>query len=465
MWFRRDLRLADNAALAAALASADAVVPVFVVPIEGPHAPGVASRDWLAGSLAALDGELNARGAELVVRSGSAADAIAAIAREVSASTVHCQRDWTPMAMAEESSVRQALGEHGIGLRVAEGQLLVNPEELRTGEGGPYRVFTPFYRAWRQRWESKRPHEAPPRIPTLAVLPASESRPSDTAAKSLTASGWEFGEAAAQCRLAEFVGNGLEHYSDDRDLPALHGTSELSPRLAWGELSARQVALRALEGAGELAEPFVRQLAWREFAYHVLHHFPHTAEQPLRPEFSAFPWCDDQAGFEAWTSGHTGYPIVDAGMRQLAATGWMHNRVRLVCGSFLTKDLLIPWQMGEAYFREALCDYDPAANAFNWQWVAGSGADAAPYFRIFNPTIQGKRFDPDGAYVRAWVPELVRVPSRWIHNPWEAPTGVLRDAEVVIGETYPDRVIDHSEARNRALAAFAALRDAPPPLV
>ena len=241
-------------------------------------------------------------------------------------------------------------------------------------------------------------------------------------------------------------------------VPSLRATSELSPRLAWGEISAAQVASSALSAAGDIAEPFLRQLAWREFSYHVLYHNPDMAAVPLRAEFASFPWSARGEDVEAWQCGMTGYPLVDAGMRQLAATGWMHNRVRLVAASFLTKDLLGSWQGGEEFFRQKLADYDPAANAFNWQWVAGCGADAAPYFRIFNPSVQGARFDPDGDYVRAWVPELERLESRWIHRPWDAPGNTLADAGVVLGRTYPDRIVDHAEARDRALAAYEAIR-------
>jgi deoxyribodipyrimidine photo-lyase len=269
---------------------------------------------------------------------------------------------------------------------------------------------------------------------------------------------WEPGEPAAQARLAKFVDADIERYDDLRDRPALHATSELSPRLAWGEISAAQVANSVLSAGGDIAEPFLRQLAWREFSYHVLYRNPEMATVPLRDEFASFPWSASSKDAEAWQCGMTGYPLVDAGMRQLAATGWMHNRVRLVAASFLTKDLLGSWQSGEEFFGRRLADYDPAANAFNWQWVAGCGADAAPYFRIFNPTVQGARFDPDGDYVRAWVPELKRLESRWIHRPWDAPGTTLADAGIVLGRTYPNRIVEHAEARHRALAAYDAIR-------
>lgn len=258
----------------------------------------------------------------------------------------------------------------------------------------------------------------------------------------------------------EFAREGLERYVDDHDWPGLRGTSEMSIRLAWGELSPGQVARAAISAGGVGTEPFLRQLAWREFSHHVLHHFPQAADSPLREEFNAFPWRDDPSVFDAWAHGQTGYPLIDAGMRQLLETGWMHNRVRMVCASFLTKDLLIPWQAGERFFAERLADYDPAVNVFNWQWVAGCGLDAAPYFRVFNPVVQGEKFDSGGWYVRTWVPELSGLASRWIHRPWEASSESLDKAGVRLGGTYPKRIVDHAQARLRALAAFESVKDA-----
>jgi deoxyribodipyrimidine photo-lyase len=273
------------------------------------------------------------------------------------------------------------------------------------------------------------------------------------------AGAWVPGESAALARLRSFVQTALASYSTLRDRPDLDNTSELSPRLAWGELSPRQVVALALQSQGsEVSLPFLRQVAWREFSYHVLAEFPELGSKPWRREFSAMPWREDDEGLEAWKDGRTGFPLVDAGMRQLAETGWMHNRVRLVVASFLTKDLLVAWQLGEQVFAETLADYDPAVNPFNWQWVAGSGADASPYFRVFNPVTQGTKFDPLGDYVRRWVPELKWVPPRWIHHPWDAPERELRLARVSLGADYPRPLIDHGAARQRALAAFEEVR-------
>lgn len=434
-WFRCDLRLADNPALTHAVAHSDAVAPVHVSDDPGaPLAPGTASRAWLERSLAALDDSLAARGSRLSRLAGPAAVALPTLAAACGAKLVTCTRDWSPAALAEEAAVRDALDAIGIELFVAESQLLVEPDRLRTGGGTPYSVFTPYSRAWTAAWRPSEPLPAPERIAGVSipgdegVLAAEVSRALDSV--------WTPGELGAQRRLAEFSAARVRDYDRDRDLPAVIGTSELSAHLAFGELSPRQVvsAVMAVVDESE-AWPFIRQLAWREFSYHVLHAHPTTQREPLRPQFAAFPWREDAEGTQAWLEGRTGFGLVDAGMRQLAQTGWMHNRVRLVAASFLVKDLLVPWQTGEAAFRDRLVDFDPAANAFNWQWVAGSGADAAPYFRIFNPTTQAKRFDPLGEYVRRWVPEF-GTPE------------------------YPSPIVDHAEARARALAALSAMGSA-----
>jgi len=447
-WFRRDLRLADNPALTYAVAHADAVAPVYVADDPAaPFAPGAASRAWLERSLAALRESLEARGADLALLAGPAVGALPAFAAACGATLVTCTRDWSPAAMAEETAVRDALAAAGIELFVAESQLLVEPDRLRTGGGTPYSVFTPYSRGWAAAWRPSEPMPAPARIPGAATAPDAGSglapTPATPPAIPVSAhpgdldSWWTPGELGAQQRLAAFSAVCVAGYDASRDLPAISGTSELSAHLAFGELSPRQVVAAVLAKAEESeAWAFIRQLAWREFSYHVLHAHPTTQSAPLRPQYAAFPWRKDERGTHAWLEGRTGFPLVDAGMRQLAETGWMHNRVRLVAASFLVKDLLVPWQTGEAAFRERLVDYDPAANAFNWQWVAGSGADAAPYFRIFNPATQAKRFDPLGEYVRRWVPE------------YGTPE-------------YPAPIVDHAEARARALAALAAMKSGP----
>jgi len=353
--------------------------------------------------------------------------------------------------------VSSALAARGVALKVFEGQLLVTPERLLSSQGTPYRVFTPFYRAWLKAWGREGALPSPSAIPAAAIDAHAATAPVSPPDSLELKPWWQPGEAAASTRLREFVEHGLAAYAERRDLPGQDGTSRLSPMLAWGELSPRRVAEAALDWDPGAATPFLRQLAWREFAYHVLHHHPDAGREPLDARFRAFPWRDDLSSLEAWKSGRTGYPLVDAGMRQLLATGWMHNRVRLLCASFLTKDLLVPWQSGEAYFRDRLVDYDPAVNPFNWQWVAGSGADAAPYFRVFSPTRQAERFDTAGAYVHEWVPELRGLSGRTLREPWTGDAEELRIAGVELGASYPRPIVEHSEARLRALAAFSAV--------
>lgn len=456
MWFRRDLRLADNEALLDAVSGGE---PVVCLHVDSPASgPAGANREWLDVSLDSLDASLRRRGSALVRRTGDAAREVAAIAQECGATTVHCTRDWSPAGRAEESRVAEALRGVGSTLVAAEGAYLVPPTGLTTRTGGPHRVFTPYHRTWLSTWPRRAPIPAPRVIPAPGRLP--ESHTAHMPAGRLTRPGnWRPGEDGARELLSRFLDGPVQSYGNDRDIPAVRGTSELSPHLAFGEVSPRAVAWAIQDaGPGDEAEAFLRQLAWREFSAHLLHHFPSMAHAPLQPRFAAFPWDDDERLLDAWKRGETGYPLVDAGMRQLAATGWMHNRARLACGSFLAKHLLIPWQRGLAWFEESLYDHDPATNAFNWQWVAGSGADAAPYFRILSPIRQGERFDPQGDYVRAWVPELEAVPARWIHRVWEAPREQLSAWGVTLGETYPLPVVDHREARQRALAALAAIK-------
>lgn len=437
MWFRRDLRLADNAALTASAQGDSAVIPAFVLdPAEQPAADAV--DEWLRLSLAELDEALRESGNHLNVLRGPAPAALLRLARETQAISVHCTRDWTPCGLAQENEAARVLSDAGVRLVVSEGQLLVPPGALQAPSGGAYRVFTPFYRRWATSAMPVEPLPAPTALRAAhpALVPADSAGGAAVPVDALRhadapdiAAWWTPGEAAALARLDEFVSAHVHEYPALHDIPAVRGTSELSPRLAFGELSPNQV-LWALRGHGDAGETFVRQMAWREFAYHTLHANPDMTHRPLDRRFEAFPWSDDEGAFEAWTQGRTGFPLVDAGMRQLATTGWMHNRVRMVCASFLTKDLLVPWQRGAAHFHARLVDYDPALNTFNWQWVAGCGADAAPYFRIFNPETQRRRFDPDGAYAERWAPDSAGL----------------------------EPIVDHAEARRRALAAYQAVR-------
>jgi deoxyribodipyrimidine photo-lyase len=356
-------------------------------------------------------------------------------------------------------------------VRECEPDLLHDPDSLRTGTGKSFRVFTPFSRAFLAR-PLPAPTCGPPRLPSPGSWPPADPRWSadaigDGAGDAFqTATSWEPGFSGAEHRAARFLGGRLATYPRDRDLPAVDGTSRLSAHLAAGEIGPRRLWSLVEEAgrdsgpgpAGDGAAAFRRQLAWREFGYHLLAHEPTTPDTPMRASFASFPWEEDPAGEAAWQTGRTGYPLVDAGVRQLLASGWMHNRVRMVAASFLVKDLLVPWQHGARFFWERLVDADLANNTLGWQWVAGSGADAAPFFRIFNPVLQGQRYDPDGAYVRRWVPEIAGLPDRFIHAPWRAPGDTLAQAGVHLGETYPLPLVEHGEARRRALAAFAQMR-------
>ncbi len=472
VWFRRDLRLADNPALAHAVGTYDRVVPVFVwAPTEaGDWPPGGAHRWYLHHSLKSLDAALRAKGSRLILRQSASLDALRGVLDETGAEAVFWNRRYEPAIVERDARVMTALRSDGCDVLDFEGYLLHDPDAIRTGAGTPYQVFTPFWKSLQTHLEVRDPLPVPRMGETKApdVWPRSEPLESLhlLPEKSWDAGFydvWTPGEATAQERLAAFTEHALIDYATARNDLAADGTSRLSMRLHWGELSARQVwqHVRGWQQNGAMkqaADAFLREVAWREFAYHLLHHFPHTTGHPLKEKFAGFPWEDDPDALEKWQRGQTGFPVVDAGMRQLWQTGWMHNRARLVVASFLTKDLLLPWQKGARWFWDTLIDGDLANNTLNWQWSAGSGADAQPFFRIFNPVSQSKKFDPDGDYIRRWVPELAALPTRHLHAPWEAPADVLRKAGVTLGETYPRPLVEHKAARARALEAFAAIK-------
>jgi deoxyribodipyrimidine photo-lyase len=422
VWFRLDLRRADNPALAAAVARGGPVIPVFIwaPDEEGAWPPGAASRWWLHHSLAALTKDLGG----LVIRRGPSLAALRDLVRETGATAVFWNRRYEPALIARDTKVMQGLLADGLRAENFNSALLFEPWSIKNKAGNPFQVFTPFYRSCLAVGSVASPvgragPSAPRGLPSslrladLGLLPAINwTRGFD----------WQPGEAGAHRALKQFVKSAESSYATNRDLPAVAGTSRLSPHLHFGEISPRQV------WAATTNEPFRRQLIWREFAHHLLYHFPHTADAPLRPEFARFPWRDDPDGLRAWQRGQTGFPIVDAGMRELWTTGWMHNRVRMIVGSFLVKDLLLPWQTGARWFWDTLVDADLANNTLGWQWVAGSGADAAPFFRIFNPALQAAKFDPTGDYVRHWTTAA-------------HPT-----------------ILDHAAARTRALAALRQMK-------
>ena len=473
VWFRSDLRLADNPALTAAVARGPCVVPVFV---WGPAKdatwnPGAASRWWLHQSLASLQRSLEAKGSRLVIRQGAAGEVLRGLIQETKACAVYWNRCYEPAGRARDVAVEDALRAQGIGAEIFNGSLLLEPWEVATKAGKPFRVFTPFFKTALKQEPPGEPLPPPRRIPAPPQWPKSlplealSLEPNIDWAVGMR-DAWQPGEAGARERLTAFLKDGIQAYAQDRDRADRTGTSRLSPHLHFGEISPRQILWPTTQPATAASEAvagseaFLRQVYWREFAYHLLYHEPQTTDHPLRPEFAGMCWSADEAALRAWQRGKTGFPYIDAGMRELWHTGWMHNRVRMAAASFLVKDLLLPWQAGARWFWDTLVDADLANNTMGWQWTAGCGADAAPYFRVFNPVTQGERFDPQGAYVRRWVPELAGVPDRFLHRPWEAAPQVLSDAGVVLGETYPRPMVDHAEARVRALQAYERVKRA-----
>jgi deoxyribodipyrimidine photo-lyase len=472
VWFRQDLRLHDNPALLAAV-QRGAVLPVYVLDDagEGAWSPGGASRWWLHHSLDALANGLAERGSRLVLARGDAESCLRALVQQTGADAVYWNRRYEPAAIARDTALKAALTAAGIDVRSFPGSVLFEPHTVKNKSGGPFQVFTPFWRHCQtlavDEPERLRAGELPgpsrwPRSLKLEEFELLPRIPWDAGFGSL----WQPGEAGASKRLRRFLSHAMENYAEERNFPDREGTSSLSPHLHLGEISPRQIwsAVRALGRESGVfpvnrgAQVFLSEVGWREFAYHLLFHFPHTTDAPLRAEFGLFPWRNDAAQLQAWQRGQTGYPIIDAGMRQLWATGWMHNRVRMIVASFLVKHLRISWREGAAWFWDTLVDADLAANTLGWQWTAGCGADAAPYFRVFNPMLQGAKFDPRGDYVRRWVPELARMPEQWVHAPWEAPAEVLAAAGLVLGRNYPAPLVEHGPAREAALAAYQGLR-------
>lgn len=468
--FRSDLRIRDNLALATAVATGRPVVCVAVFDQEsaGVRPLGAARRWWLHHSLHALSKSLEAFGGRLILRRGPMKEAGVALAAEMGASAVFWNRRYVPSEAGSDAALLFALRERGVKAESFDGQLLHEPMRLKAATGGYYKVFGAFKRALGAQPEPRDPVDAPDRLNSWKGELRSDAlddwqflpRKPDWSA-GLNES-WTPGEASAQANLEAFLSERLEGYGQGRDFPARGATSRLSPHLVAGEITPFQILarLRLLRTSHQTedAAKLRAELAWREFCYHLLCHNPDLASANFAPAFNRFPWQADFSHLKAWQAGRTGYPIVDAGMRQLWRTGWMHNRIRMVVASFLTKHLLIDWREGEKWFWDTLVDADPANNPANWQWVAGSGADAAPYFRIFNPVLQGKKFDPDGDYTRRFVPELARLGSRYLHEPWCAPANDLKTAGVKLGEHYPVPLVEHREARDRALAAYKQLK-------
>jgi deoxyribodipyrimidine photo-lyase len=440
VWFRRDARLADNPAWSEGTL-ADRVCPLFVIDPVIFDAVSVRRRTLLVGGLRALDGRLRNIGGRLRVEHGDPRVVVPAVAAELGAPVVHVNAEVTPYGRRRDRAVRK-----GVHLEEHDGVYIHPPGSVLTAAGTPYRVFAPFHRRWSDLPIPMvgEPGAAVPTTDAGVGFPGGSAPPIAA------------GEAAALDRLDGFLRR-VDRYEDDRDRFGLNATSHLSIDLKYGWIGARTV-LTAIAGDAAGRRSFARQLAWRDFYGGLLAFDPGLVWRSMRSEHDAIAWRDDPGELTAWQTGTTGYPIVDAAMRQLVADGWIHNRLRMLTASFLVKDLLIDWRLGERFFRRHLLDGDVAQNAGNWQWVAGTGTDAAPYFRIFNPTAQSRRFDPGGGYIRRWVPELATLPDRHVHAPWEAPANELAAAGVVLGDTYPEPLVDHAAARRRALDAYGAVK-------
>ncbi|MBU1188129.1 MAG: DNA photolyase family protein [Gammaproteobacteria bacterium] len=482
VWLRRDLRLRGNPALAHACSQHQRVVVVFILDAagEGDRSPGAASLAWLHRSLQALDADLRQRHSALILRRGDSHAQLQRLIDDCQATAVYWNRRYEPAVRERDAAIKQWLSDiPGLQVQSFNASLWWEPWEISTGQGKPYRVFTPMWKNMLENWRAPRPEALPQPFPALTDAPASLTldelalRPQQRgepawddgffhARQTAPYTLWQPGEQGAWQRLREFGDGALHDYKARRDVPASAGTSMLSPHLAWGEISTPQLVSELCPDgqppADAMINSFVRELAWREFSWHLLYHFPHLPEQPLQPKFTDFPWREDDSALQRWQRGETGIPIVDAGMRQLWQHGWMHNRVRMLVASFLTKNLLLPWQAGERWFWDTLVDADLANNSQGWQWTAGCGADAAPYFRVFNPVTQGQRFDPDGDYVRCFVPALARLPKQYIHAPWSASADTLRQAGIEPGRDYPMPMVDLQRSRERALQAWQQIR-------
>ena len=461
VWFRQDLRLNDNPALQSALNGNHAVTPVFIDDDDCGRQPGVMGRWWRDKSLAQLNDALKLRGSQLIYRKGRAQEVLPTLAKQVGATAVYWNRQYEADIVARDTDIKSKLKDNGIDAESSNGSLLFEPWEVTSkSTGGPFKVFTPFWRACCAMGLKRSLWNAPDKITAPAQWPQSDALPATAPLDHMDSLNmWQPGEDGARDALALFLTQNIDGYAERRNLPAEPATSRLSPHLRWGEISPSRIVAET-EAANIKADDgtkFLSELGWREFSYQLLYHNPELAETCLQNKFEAFPWRNDADAFEAWKRGETGYPIVDAGMRELRRTGYMHNRVRMIAASFLIKHLLIDWREGEKWFWECLVDADPANNSASWQWVAGCGADAAPYFRIFNPILQGPKFDADGIYTKTYVPELNALSGKTLYAPWTAKSDMLDSGAISLGNTYPNPIVNHEAARARALESFKSL--------
>jgi len=461
VWFRQDLRLEDNEALNVASKEGRAIIPLYI--IQDHLKLGTSSRWWIYHSICELNEELKKSGLSLIIRIGNPLDVLKEIIKETLAGSLFWNRCYEPENLKLDADIRKLSHFQDINIQSFNANLIVEPWEILNKQQKPFKVFTPFWKTW-EKFDVKKPESLTKSFKFKSYFKNihSESLMSlklilKTEDASQLKNYWKPGASEAKQMLNRFLEEPILHYDQARDIPDLFGTSRLSPYLHFGEISPRMIwhtIMTKYRNSNASVECYLRQLAWREFAHHLLYHFPETVNVPLRKEFLDFPWKNDKVQLKAWQDGMTGYPLVDAGMRELKATGWMHNRVRMLVGSFLVKDLLIAWQYGADFFFDKLVDADLANNTLGWQWVSGCGADAAPYFRIFNPTTQAEKFDPDGNYIKKWVPELAKLPAKWIYEPFSAPEMILKIADLELGLDYPKPIVDHAKARLLALDAL-----------
>ncbi|MCP3867810.1 MAG: deoxyribodipyrimidine photo-lyase [Gammaproteobacteria bacterium] len=470
LWLRQDLRLTDNTALELARKS-DQLLPVYIhdPKLNGRWPPGAASDWWLHHSLASLDEDLRKSGSRLILGVGPTEEVLKELIRSGNVNRVCWNRRYEPDLVDADRQLKKMLAASGLEVKTCNSNLLFEPWDIqrdtKTESPAPYRVFTAYWRACNKRGLHDAVHHRPDRLPgiprgvpsrkleSLGLMPETRR---DTGLRNH----WQPGEKGAQIRLDKFLKESVEDYTNGRNQPGITGTSGISPHLHFGEIGPRQIihaikpwTERATGSASESTETYIREIGWREFAHHLLFHYPQSDQHPLNRRFRNFSWRKDYGDdLIAWQQGNTGIPLVDAGMRELWQTGWMHNRVRMIVASFLAKNLMIPWQQGARWFWDTLVDADLASNTLGWQWVAGCGADAAPYFRIFNPVLQGEKFDPEGTYVRRWIPELKALPNRYIHKPWTAPQSLQAGIA-----PYPPPIVDLKASRERALAAYRQL--------
>ncbi len=464
VWFRKDRRLTDHPALQAGIERGGPLVLLYIREDDAGRETGGAQGVWLHHSLNALSKDIEARGGRLVLRRGLAAKVIDDLIEETGAGAVFWNRRYHKADRDRDAAIKDDLTERGITAESFKGNLLVEPWEVQTKSGTPYRVFTPFWRAAKEGLSVGEPIDAPDKLDCVSGNVGSDNLndwdllPTKPDWGSKMMEHHTPGEAGAKKRLEDFLDGSIEHYAEGRDRPDKDLTSMLSPHFAHGEISPRYV-WNAVKDNEPGSRKFLTEIGWREFSYTLLFYNPDLATENFSDKFDHMKWRHHKGDLHAWAKGNTGYPFVDAGMRQLWATGWMHNRVRMVVASFLIKHLLIDWRDGEDWFWDTLLEADLASNAASWQWVAGTGADAAPYFRVFNPFGQGEKFDPKGDYVKRWVPELAKLPKKYIHQPWTAPKSVLAEAGVELGKTYPKPMVDHKEARERVLNAYKVARE------